>query len=357
MAPCISSASVSRFQVYLSCAHLFFEKYINKSGALVETKQTALIQGSLAHSMVEAILNDTDLETQLPIILSDWLLEVCDLQVANSTEEMVAQKGIEIDALIYYADQLSPLLERCSESYLGSDRIRTNAGKVLTDPVNYPSSGFLQAYALLNISEHKQNIDISAARQHPDFALNNISLSSIVATAYTYAKLFTYPKDFKETIAVELDLGVHGLELIPGVAWKGYIDWVYRTNSGEIVIVDHKTNKLLPNELEVNHHEQLNVYAGLYYEIYGEWPARVGIQHLKTNTLVTSEVDPSIATEIYKYYKEIALEIITPRTTWLRQSPAKVYAGTCVKKFGPTTYVCPLISRCWPQFNPASISS
>lgn len=358
MAHPISSISVSRLQVYLACQQLFFEKYINKSGIVVDTKQTALIQGSLTHALLEVRLKDLSLVAQTPLVVAEWLVEVCGLNIAADFEEMLQGKGICLTSVLEYAESLSSLLKRCGPKYEEEDKLRTKDGKILADPLTYPSTAFRQAYDQLNLSQNKQIIDVSAARQHPDFATNDISLCNVVANSLNFAQNFTYPEDFKRTIAIELDLSAQTetpLSIVPGVEWKGYIDWVYETKTGEVVIVDHKTNKAIPNELEVVHHEQLNIYASLYYEIYNVWPNRIGIQHLRSDTLVTAEVDPVISSQIYSYYKEITLDILNPRAVWLRQSPAKTYAGTCVKKFGLSVQVCPLLASCWPNFNPAAI--
>jgi PD-(D/E)XK nuclease superfamily len=353
----ITSVSVSRIQLYLTCAKLFYEKYINKSGILEEKVQAALIQGSLAHLLLETRLQNKDLELLLPELIAEWLVDTCGLPVVNNKEQMLDLNGIHIDSLLDYAKSVVPLLLRCSASYEGDDAIRTSAGKPLADPFEYPSASFTREYAKLNLYHLKQELDICAARQHEDFTNNNISISSIVANSITYATQFTYPEDFQETLHVELDLHRQDspIEIVPGVKWLGFIDWVYKTKSGEIVIVDHKTNKLIPNSLEVEHHEQLNIYAALYYETYGIWPSKIGIQHLKSNTLVTAATNIETSAQIYKYYKEIVQEIIRPRSIWLRQPAAKVYSGTCVKKFGLVKHICPLISSCWPNFNPEAI--
>ena len=274
---------------------------------------------------------------------------------------MLAGKGISVGALLEYAEIVGPLLARCMPKYELEDKLRTRDGLPLSDPLLYPSQEFKIELGKLNIYALTSEINVSAARQHPDYSLNNIDVAGIVAKSFTWANSFTLPVDFDVTIAVELDLNstpTRPIELLPGLPWRGFIDWVYRDKNGEVVIIDHKTNKDIPNELEVQHHEQLNIYAALYYEIFGIWPTRIGIGHLRSDTLVTTPTDPTIASNIYSYYKEIAAEIISKQldSVWLRQSASKTYAGTCVKKFGRNVSVCPLLESCWPGFNPAAIS-
>jgi len=310
--------------------------------------------------MLEVILKGGNLTLELSLVLSEWLRDVCNLSVATDVNSMLEGNGIDVGSLIDYALAVRPLLKRCLPKYELEDKIRTKAGGILADPLNYPSAQFSHEYTALGLWSLKSSLDVSAQRQHPDFSLNNISISAVVTKSFNYALAFTYPIDFQQTIAVEFSLNnpskFPSIELLPGLPWNGFIDWIYRDKDGGINLIDHKTNKLLSNELEVVHHDQLNIYAALYYEIFNEWPTTIGIQHLPSNTLVKVPVDPIIAASIYSYYRSIALEIITPRATWLKRSPAKQYDGTCAKKMGQTLQLCPALSKCWPHFNPGAIS-
>lgn len=310
--------------------------------------------------MLEAILNEEDLELSLGTILYDWLEGVCDLTPVWDRQEMIDGKGIDINTLIEYATTVRPLLARCLPKYAEEDKLRTKAGGVLSDPLNFPSAQFSQEYNNLNLWSVKSELDVSAQRQHPDFSANSISISSVVAKSLNYALAFTYPENFARTLEVELSLNTaeqQAVELISGLPWTGFVDWIYEDKEGGINIVDHKTNKLLPNELEVVHHDQLNIYAALYYEIFGKWVERIGIQHLPSDTLVTAEVNPEIAKSIYHFYRQLAVEIVNPaRTSWLKRLPNKQYDGVCVKRMGTQLQICPALSTCWPHFNPAAIA-
>jgi hypothetical protein len=220
--------------------------------------------------------------------------------------------------------------------------------------LNYPPKPFLVELDRLGVYELQHVIDISAQRAHVDFADNAISLCKVVAQGWAYARNFEYPDYFEQTLYVELPVNTdeQKIEVIPGVDWNGSIDWVFRDVNGQVTIADHKTSKDLPNEFGVQYHEQLNLYAVLYYELYDEWPDYIGINHLKSNTLVRVALDPQIASNIYNYYREVVVDICKPNQTWLRRSPLKRFnIGTpCVKEVRGQAITCPMLSTCWPHF-------
>lgn len=71
----------------------------------------------------------------------------------------------------------------------------------------------------------------------------------------------------------------------PIVLMNGYIDLVDANGS----IVDHKSQKELPTQDELNHDPQFIIYAWAYQTIYGEFPTSVIWNDLRTNRRI--EID------------------------------------------------------------------
>lgn len=67
---------------------------------------------------------------------------------------------------------------------------------------------------------------------------------------------------------------------------NGYIDMT--TTNG--LVVDHKSQRRLPNQDQLNHDPQFLIYAWAYREIYGNLPTAAVWNHLRTNQLVYADV-------------------------------------------------------------------
>lgn len=347
----ITSVSYSRLALYEECPRKFWHKYVDKQEG-VDVIQTALIKGSLTHSIIEVFLAGHTKIDALSLALPLWVNQVCNLPIVESKKEMMDGKGIYLESLLDYAESLSDVLLRCSPGYMGPDAIRNKDGKAPADPMKFPPKAFLDAYNHLAIHKLERTIDITAQRLHKDFQEGAISLAKICAEAYAFALGFEYPSYFKKTLNIELQVNPEGseIEILPGVKWNGFIDWVFEDIDGKITICDHKTNKLLPNDKEANHHDQLNLYACLYYERTGVWPDYIGINHLRSNTIVRVPAKIGVATYIYAHYKEVAQQIVSPAEKWLRRSPNKPYGSACAKMMGMDLVTCPALSTCWPDF-------
>jgi hypothetical protein len=352
----ITSVSFSRFEDYLKCPRLFYHKYVLKDPAITASaKQEPLLQGSLAHLLIERrleIQRDLD-QAETLNVLSTWLKDDCKLAVSESYSEMDLGVGIDLQSLYDCASQISSLLDRCASWYSYEDTIRSKSGDLLADPLNYPSISFRMELDKLKIDSLRSCIDVTAGRLDPDFT-SDVKLTSAAARGLHFGLNFT-PASNANTVAIEYDLSVERIEAAPDVIWRGFIDWIYTDEDG-LHLIDHKTSKALPTEALVMHHEQLNIYAYLYYLTTGVWADTIGINSLPTQQIISVSLDRNLSKEIYDYYCGLAIEICQPNRQWHRQPPTNIYHSNCARKFGKDVRVCKLVPTCWPHFDPLSLN-
>lgn len=128
-------------------------------------------------------------------------------------------------------------------------------------------------------------------------------------------------------------------------AFMAYIDLLARDAKGRLLIIDHKTNKLLPDVDHVERHEQLLVYGLMIELLTGEAPYQIGINHLRSSTLVLGRYRRAAAVEalerLLQTYSGIEKEV------FLRHHP-DAFGNPCVKSFGGKTTLCPGLQLCHP---------
>lgn len=66
----------------------------------------------------------------------------------------------------------------------------------------------------------------------------------------------------------------------------GYIDMI--TVNGEVI--DHKSQRKMPNQDQLNHESQFILYAWAFQQLYGTLPNMVIWNHLRTNTPIIADV-------------------------------------------------------------------
>jgi PD-(D/E)XK nuclease superfamily len=355
MSQIISSVSFSKLEEYLKCPQLFYQKYVLKSELVVKaTKQEALLQGCLAHLLIEERLKQATQLTkkQIIVVIDEWLIHDCDLQIASDFEEMDTGGGLHLQSVYDCGVLIAEILNRCASTYTEDDKIRSKSGDVLADPLNYPSLSFKKALDESGANKLRFAIDLAAARCHEDFG--DLKLSTALAKGLHFGLGFK-PADAAKTLEIEYDLSSSKLEAAPEVAWRGFIDWIYTDDLG-LHIVDHKTSKALPTESLVKHHEQLNLYAYLYYLATGKWADTIGINSLPTQQLIQVNLDRALSKSIYDYYCDLTQEICVPGRTWHKQPPSNTYISNCVKVYGRNVKICKALSQCWPSFDPQTIN-
>lgn len=74
---------------------------------------------------------------------------------------------------------------------------------------------------------------------------------------------------------------------IAGTKLVGRIDKIEKDDSFDVI--DFKTGKEKPDPWFLRHNVQLTAYYWAAYELYGEWPDRVGWHHLRTGEVFWSE--------------------------------------------------------------------
>ncbi len=94
---------------------------------------------------------------------------------------------------------------------------------------------------------------------------------------------------------------------------KGQIDLLYETAGGEWVVLDYKTNRIQPEELEKaakRYEWQLGLYALIFRELYGKMPSH-GILYFSsinkfTETVYTPEFLDRLSKELMEIYPKVA---------------------------------------------------
>jgi hypothetical protein len=114
------------------------------------------------------------------------------------------------------------------------------------------------------------------------------------------------------------------------VYFNGYIDLLGRDEEGRLLIVDHKSSLgESPAPLKVSRHEQLLVYGLLVAVLFGEMPAFIGINHLRSGKLVLAPFDMAKAELAMERFLSIVSAI--DAGVFIKQHP-DAYVTACVKK-------------------------
>lgn len=93
--------------------------------------------------------------------------------------------------------------------------------------------------------------------------------------------------DYFKPIDLEQEFTLHFPSAKNAIALvNGYIDMT--TTDGWVV--DHKSQRVMPTQDQLNHESQFVIYAWAYREIYGNLPSRVIWNHLRTNKIVDVDV-------------------------------------------------------------------
>jgi len=343
----ISTTSFSRLEVWAECPRKYRLRYIDRLPATAELNEHVLL-GTLVHGALQEWL-DPKTPTQDPgeafaLYFPTWLREV------ELSEDLVEDL---LDFVRPYAD----LLLRASPSYCGADAIRNRDGSPPKDLEAFPPGAWTAALRSANLSQRKLELDNRAGVESEFF--RHISATHLVGRAYFMVVYFRIPAWVKRTLWVERGISVPGKEgvvdsvLFPGrddLYAQGYLDWVVETEDGRIAVLDHKTNKATPTELEVRFHPQLNWYAWLLYKATGIFPDLVGISHLPTHTFVVTEVEPEIVRDVVNHLVEIQEAI--DQGKFPRRLPT-VYNSPCIKRDYRTQAikeVCPYLAHCWPSY-------
>lgn len=344
--------SFSSTDTFKKCPTLYRHKYIDGTPSR-DTIQEPLILGSLAHTLLEHRLRDyLSVHDALKLSLQTWLEDICGLKTVDNAVQQAQGLGIYPDSVYSYAIEASKLLLRAAPNYKEPDAIRNADGSAPKNPFEYPNKKWKEEYESLHLAPLRQQIDTIATQLNPDF--RPISLANICAWGTFMAKNFSKPQDV-QTLEVEWEFGKEANRLFyVGDYWlKGAIDWI-ALYQGELAIIDHKSGRNQKEEIDIQHHPQLNLYASIYYELTDKLPEWIGISEPYFQSIRFAPLDVSIMAEVRKSFEQTAqlINLAHEHGSYLRHHPSD-YNSPCLRRDWKTkavTYCCPYIQHCWPEY-------
>lgn len=348
--------SYSRLNFFITCPEQYRLRHVLKE-PYTQPFSEALILGNLCHSVLEEVLDpNTELNNTIEaykLHLDRWLRGL-DLSVESIDIEEVIETSIELASLLYRCQ------ERCTDREL---RIRNKDGSIPKNPIEYAPIAFSKEMHEKGLNDKKLHIDTWAVMQNSSFV--DTSLSWLLAKAVLFVKYWTIPNWVERVLDVELEFSstadnmvylpkssnsiVNNVVLPP---LYGKIDLRCVNKSNELVILDHKTGKTMPDEQTVLHHPQLNLYAYAHKQIYGYWPDVIGINYLPNNIQILARCDKDIAIQIAHRYGRILEASYEESNYYISKHPTD-YMSPCIKrdyKSGRINYKCPYIEKCWPYY-------
>jgi len=341
------TTSYSRLELYEKCPRKYQHKYIHHTPA--ESVMSApLLLGTLAHGALEELL-DPETQTADPaeafgLYMPSWM------ESAGLPVEMMGE-------LFLFAQDYARVLLRASPSYLGGDAIRNKDGSPPKDLENYPPGSWTTALRAQGLSSRKLDLDNTAGTESAVF--RDCSVAHLVGLAYAMVLGLPRPDWMAKTLWVERGFSVPtGDKLKDPVPFPGredlhlqaYLDWVVETTDGRMAVIDHKTSKDCPSEADVAQHTQLNLYAWLLYTATGRYPELIGINHLRSQTLVMASTDPAVTRDVVAHLVDVQKSI---ETGVFPRRPPTSYNSPCLRRDYRTREVkelCPYLAHCWPEY-------
>ncbi len=245
------------------------------------------------------------------------------------------------DELVRISADVSHLEARCSPNYKGKDAIRNRDGSVPKNPAM--TGAYKEAMAALKIDSRKASIDRAGAAANDLW--KGFSLTDTFAQSSVIIYPYQHPTLMQDVLFIEFPISdpivwaadddgnlmkdangepvltsrrqgpypvwvnpetgrpnvayiVNPVYLPDGSLFNGYIDIVARDERGRIILGDHKTSQKKPGEMDVKRHQQLLMYAWAWHQLTGEWPALIGINHLRSGSFIPAEVDQNFAQQV-----------------------------------------------------------
>jgi hypothetical protein len=291
--------------------------------------------GTRVHTALECFYGDL-VSREVPaieLLLGNW-------QDYFREREMLDVFWEELNAL---AGHQADLLRRASAGYTGPGPIRTAGGGISQAPER--TKQWKDLAARFRMDERRQDLDSLADLMLCD-GWDQVSLVD------TFLASVSYLLNYKDTLPllrvehIEAELLPHNVSLpgVDGMVVNGFIDLLARDVRGKLYLIDHKTTKAEPSESKLMHMDQLCLYAYACKQIFGEYPAFVGINHLRSNRLVLAPFDERLM--------HLALGRLTATIGGIRskvfipQSPTS-YNTPCYSDY---TGACPYLGHCHPGF-------
>lgn len=262
--------------------------------------------------------------------------------------------------LHHISEVMLSLLQRASANYNGPDAIRTADGRVSEKPEM--TKVWKEELRKHNLESRIDGANSSILRRLPS-EWASVKMASVYAEAMHLAGMYQHPAMVAEVKAIEFGFSdpdyegnpnhedpnqrephIKNLAVLPsGRVFRGFIDLVGKLHNGEWIIVDHKSSKECPSELKVKHHEQLLLYAYFWNQLTGTWPAKIGISHLRSGTLVVADVVPELALEAVQRHEEIIRAI--GKKVFIKRAPFE-YGSPCLGRDSRLETGCPYLPQC-----------
>lgn len=341
--------SISRLKTYSECSKFYENRYINK--IKVQDVSSSTLLGTLVHGAIEEYylsadrngkpdsLNRCFSRSSSKILLEMGLLEEEELNYISSS-------------LNAYSLNIKTLYKKASKLYQGSDAIRTREGKEAKSP--QATSAWKAEAKLLGLESSKRTIDTFFKGKLP----TEISLAEVYAEALHLVTNYRHPRLITKVEAVEFPISHKDLEndtLVNPVNmpdefggeedffFNGYVDLIGETESGEKVIVDHKTSKKAYTEEDLKYNPQLIAYAWAYSVLTGDKVSYIGINNIRDREFVYTELPDDdqcqeILNSLFSNHKDIS------SCSFKKKAPEPY--SPCLNMFGKP---CPYLPCCWPD--------
>jgi RecB family exonuclease len=337
------TTSFSRLEAYQKCSEFYRLKYVDKLPTAQQFYEVMEV-GSMTHEVLEQVLDPkseytpSQTEEVFALLLPIW----------------IDKYSLELDVVKVYKiiKAVGLLLYQASGRYQGTDPIRNNDGSVPSNVLTYPPKSWTQAVKDSGISQARLELDNVAGNQNNIF--KHTSFSYFLGKVFSYVTDFRLPSWYGETLAVELPVSTTDKNQVKlpdkELSFNAYIDLVFRSKDGKLIIADHKTSAAKPTPESVIHHPQLNLYGVLYRELYGEAPFAIAIHHVKSGEFILAQFDEGIARETMQHLLKII--DLTEKEAFVKKHPGD-FNTPCFKKdyrSGVITEVCPYLEKCWQTY-------
>jgi len=244
---------------------------------------------------------------------------------------------------------------RAASDYTGEDAIRTNSGSVAKCPEK--TSAWRDYLRKSGRSLNKELLDIALNAIELRNKFGRVSPTDIIGEAYNMFVNYTHPKSLANIKHIEYPISSYSKDKskvvnpfkLPSslvgdsdIYLMAFIDMVAEFEDGSVILIDHKTNKTQYDEKVIKVNTQLLLYSWVYEQITGEKVKYIGINNLRSNTLVYVPTPPEeyrweIISCLFASHKNIQNE------EFVKHIPENY--SPCLSSFGD---LCPFLGYCWP---------
>lgn len=324
----LKAVSHSKLYTYTKCPFLYKLKHIDKT--LISEKKSYFELGSLVHRVYEI-----HYQSGLSILDS----------FEQAKTEFIHSLRIDIELVNQAIEGYEKLSFLASEECVDKEQwIRNKEGEIYKKPSM--SIGWKNKANELGITNINMQIKQQLLGTNPEYA--DLDIADIITEAKQLCSNYKLPSwincidpdyvefpisQLKETVIINPVL------LNEDTYFTGVIDFVGYTNTGQVVIGDHKTdNEPPPTPSKVEAKPQLNRYAWAWKQLTGTLPNFLVIHHVRSGTWVAAPVNPSYVEKAYQDMLSISKAI--DNEIFYMRNPDE-YDSPCWK--------CEALKVCWPK--------